>query len=348
MPAQLLAPAPHGRPQPCGGLASPPFGELLGQSPAMRRVFDLIAKVAPANTPVLITGESGTGKELVAIALHHQSGRRARPFVSQNCSALNDNLLESELFGHLRGAFTGAHSDKPGLFAVAHGGTLFLDEVNEMSPALQAKLLRAVQFGELLPVGATQPRRVDVRLISAANQPLKDLVRLGAFREDLYYRLAVFTIELPPLRERREDIPLILSRFVPRCCEANSLPPKRLAPEVMAAFNAYTWPGNVRELENEVQRALILARHEPTIALEHLSAPLREAAEAPVRHRGRRIDGDLATALERLERDMLAEALQRYAWNKSSTARALGISRANLVAKVRKYGLQPSHAAASQ
>jgi len=317
------------------------FDNILGTSYAMRRVFDLITKVTETNTTVIITGESGTGKELVARAIHYNSQRRQANFVIQNCSAFTDSLLESELFGHVRGSFTGAIADKPGLFKVADGGTLFLDEVGDMSPALQVKVLRVLQEGVFVPVGGTQPVEVDVRVISATNQPLEELVEQGRFRQDLYYRLHVFMIELPPLRDRREDIPLLADHFLRICCAENSLAVKRFAPAVMDAFTSYDWPGNVRELENEIERGVVMARDDDAIGLEHISRRIRETATVPLSTRGRRLDGKLSDALQDLERAMLAEGLRRNNWNKSHTAKDLGISRANLVAKVRKYGLEP-------
>ena len=318
------------------------FENIIGNSYAMRRVFDLVSKVTATNTTVLITGESGTGKELIARAIHYNSPRRHKNFVIQNCSVFNDNLLESELFGHVKGAFTGAIADKKGLFEVADGGTLFLDEVGDMSPALQVKVLRVLQEGTFIPVGGTQPKKVDVRVISATNRPLEDLVRKGTFREDLYYRLNVFNIHLPPLRERREDIPLLARHFLELYCTENGLPTKSLDPEVLDAFAIYDWPGNVRELENEMERLVVIARDLPRIAFDHLSPRIRQAAAERKNHRGRRLEGKLSDALQELERAMLAEGLERNNWNKSRTARQLGISRANLVAKVKKYGLRPN------
>jgi len=317
------------------------FENIIGTSYAMRRVFDLIAKVTATNTTVLIAGESGTGKELVARAIHYNSPRRHNNFVIQNCSVFNDNLLESELFGHVRGSFTGAIADKKGLFEVADGGTLFLDEVGDMSPALQVKVLRVLQEGTFIPVGSTQPRHVDVRAISASNRPLEELVNRGTFREDLYYRLHVFQIDLPPLSERREDIALLADHFLRTYCAENKLPPKTFGPDVMDAFAGYAWPGNVRELENEVERLVVMAREQDQITLDHLSPRIRDALGTRASSRGRRLEGKLSDAIQDLERAMLAEGLRRNNWNKSLTARELGISRANLVAKVKKYDLKP-------
>ena len=321
------------------------FENILGTSYAMRRVFELISKVTGTSTTVIITGESGTGKELVARAIHYNSARRQNNFVIQNCSVFNDNLLESELFGHVRGSFTGAVADKQGLFEVADAGTLFLDEVGDMSPALQVKVLRVLQEGTFVPVGSTKPRHVDVRVISATNRPLEDLVKEAAFRQDLYYRLNVFRIDIPPLRDRRDDIPLLAQHFLETYCAENSLALKTFAPEVLDAFTAYPWPGNVRELENEVERLVVMARDEHHVTFEHLSTRIREAAPNRVSTRGRRIEGKLSDAIQDLERAMIAEGLNRNGGNKSLTARELGISRANLVAKVKKYGLgRPSRA----
>ena len=317
------------------------MSQIIGRTAIMDQVFDTIRKVAPTRSNVLITGESGTGKELVAHAIHSLSSTNAGRFVAVNCSAIPETLLESELFGHKKGSFTSACEDKKGLFEMAHGGTLFLDEVGDMSPALQVKVLRVLQEGVFVPVGGTQPVEVDVRVISATNQPLEELVEQGRFRQDLYYRLHVFMIELPPLRDRREDIPLLADHFLRICCAENGLALKRFAPAVMDAFTSYDWPGNVRELENEIERAVIMARDDDEIGPEHISRRIRETATVPLSTRGRRLDGKLSDALQDLERAMLAEGLRRNNWNKSHTAKDLGISRANLVAKVKKYGLEP-------
>jgi transcriptional regulator with PAS, ATPase and Fis domain len=322
------------------------FENIIGASYAMRRIFDLISKVTGTNTTVLILGESGTGKELVARAIHYNSPRRHKNFIIQNCSVFNDNLLESELFGHVKGSFTGAVADKQGLFDVADGGTLFLDEVGDMSPALQVKVLRVLQEGTFIPVGGTKSHNVDVRVISATNRPLEDLVKQGTFRQDLYYRLHVFRIDLPPLRDRRDDIPILAHHFLKTFCAENGLALKTFTPEVLDAFASYPWQGNVRELENEIERLVVMAGDERQIAFEHLSARIRETAPLRLSTRGRRLEGKLSDAIEDLERSMLGEGLRRNRGNKSLTARELGISRANLVAKAKKYGLgRPPHQA---
>jgi len=326
------------------------FENIIGASYGMRRVFDLISKVTGTGTTVLILGESGTGKELVARAIHYNSPRRHKNFIIQNCSVFNDNLLESELFGHVKGSFTGAVVDKQGLFDVADGGTLFLDEVGDMSPALQVKVLRVLQEGTFIPVGGTKSHKVDVRMISATNRPLEELVKQGTFRQDLYYRLHVFRIDLPPLRDRREDIPILALHFLKSFCAENKLALKTFTPEVLDAFGSYLWPGNVRELENEIERLVVMAGEDRQIAFEHLSGRIREATPHRLSTRGRRLEGKLSDAIEDLERSMLAEGLRRNQGNKSLTARELGISRANLVAKVKKYGIghQPHHAKSAQ
>jgi transcriptional regulator with PAS, ATPase and Fis domain len=304
------------------------FGGLIGGSSGMQEVYRLIERVAANDCTVLIRGESGTGKELVANAIHGLSARASGPFVVQNCSAFNDNLLESELFGHVRGAFTGAVSDKKGLFELASGGTLFLDEVAEMSPALQAKLLRVLQDGSFWPVGAATPRQGDARIVAATHRDLEEMVREGRFREDLYYRLNVIAIELPPLRDRRSDIPALASHLLERHGQA------RLSSEALRAICDHDWPGNVRELANELERMTVLASG-PVLGRELLSPRLLEntGAREPVLH------GTLREAVEALEQRMIRSALDDCEGNRSHAAKRLGIARSNLLVKIKSYSI---------
>jgi len=315
------------------------FGNIIGKSRPMQEVFTLLDKVKDASVPVLILGESGTGKELIARAIHYNSPRKERSFVVQNCSAFNDNLLESELFGHVKGAFTGAVRDKEGLFSVADHGTFFLDELGEMSAALQVKLLRVLQQGTFMPVGGTKERKVDVRLITATNRSLADMVADGSFREDLFYRLNLLTIKLPPLRDRREDIPLLADHFLARF-EGERRERRRISAETMRLLTDYPWPGNIRELENEVERCVLMAGDAEVIAPDHLSVHVREGGRV-----GRKAvapSGSLKEAVEALERTMIADALERTGGNKSEAARELGIARSNLIAKAQSYGIAES------
>jgi two-component system, NtrC family, response regulator HydG len=295
---------------------------LVGSSPAMRALHDLIARAAPSPAAVLVTGESGTGKELVARALHAGSPRREQPFVAVNCTALPDTLLESELFGHTRGAFSGATAPRRGLFVEADGGTLFLDEIGDMPPALQAKLLRVLQDGEVRAVGSDTLRRVDVRVIAATNQDLERRVSAGQVRSDLYFRLNVVSIPVPPLRNRREDVPELVERFVARARRRNpAARARRVAPEAVARLAAHAWPGNVRELENVVERLVILAPREE-IGLEDVDrfaprlalgpSPLEVAQESPM-------------TLRELEDAYIGWVIARCGGNKTRAAEVLGI-----------------------
>jgi two-component system response regulator HydG len=305
---------------------------LIAQSPAMQTVLDLVERVAPTDATLLIQGESGTGKEVIAKAVHHASARAARPFVAVNCGAVPEPLLESELFGYMRGAFTGAAVNKLGLFEEADGGTLFLDEVAEMPAALQVKLLRALQSGEVRRLGATQASTIDVRVVSATNGDLAARISQGTFREDLFYRLNVIQIVLPPLRDRREDIPALAEHFLARSATklGRGL---RLAPATLERLLRYPWPGNVRELENAIERATILARGdvvEPDDLPPHVSAGLQlgpsPALPSPM---------TLADA----ERVHILQTLERFGRNHSGAAEALGIGRTTLWRKLKEYGI---------
>ena len=309
---------------------------MIGKSKPMQSLYTLLDKVKNADSTILIHGENGTGKELIAKAIHFNSLRKDKTFVIQNCSAFNDNLLESELFGHVKGSFTGAVKDKKGLFQIADRGTFFLDEVGDTSPTMQVKLLRVIQEGTFIPVGAIEPKRVDVRIIAASNKNLKELVEQGLFREDLYYRLNVINVNVPALRERKEDIPLLAEFFLNQ--GANGGTAKTLTKRALEKLYDYQWPGNVRELQNEIERLLVLSSSDPKIAAEMLSPKILEASEKG-KVQGTRVHGRLKDALEELEREMIKEGLRRTGWNKSKLAKELGISRAGLIMKVEKYGL---------
>ncbi len=313
-------------------------GLIVGQSTAMQNLFALLEKLKESESTVLIQGENGTGKEMVAKAIHFSSARKDKPFVSQNCSALNDNLLDSELFGHVRGSFTGAVRDKKGLFEVADGGTFFMDEVGAMSPSLQVKLLRVLQEGVVVPVGGTEPRSVDVRIIAATNQNLKQMVDNSQFREDLYYRLNVINMVVPALRDRREDVPILVEHFLNKYSRSG-LPRKAFSPQAIETLTAYNWPGNVRQLENEVQRAVVLSGRSDVIDRDVLSPAVTMATSGSFQVR---FSGRLKDAMEHVERQILLEGLRRFSWNKSRLSKELGISRATLIWKIQKYGLSPT------
>jgi DNA-binding NtrC family response regulator len=313
------------------------FHQILGKSKPMQEVFDLIRRVADSTTNVLITGESGTGKELAAKAIHYNSPRREGPFVPVNCAAIPEPLLESELFGHVRGAFTDAKTDKRGLFEEASGGTLFLDEISELPLLLQAKLLRAIQEREIRRVGATRSVSVDVRIIAATNLALAEEVKAKKFREDLFYRLNVIEIRMPPLRERREDIPLLVEAFLKKCAEAGKKPVRGIGESALALMMDYPWPGNVRELENVVERALTLARTE-RILPEDLPPTIRGA-------RGdRRILDEAAERtlpLHDVEKEYIRRILEKTGGNKYQAAQVLGIDRKTLYRKLAEIEGKP-------
>jgi Nif-specific regulatory protein len=284
-----------------------------------------------------VQGETGVGKELIAAAMHYRSRRRAQLFVTQNCAALPENLLESELFGHKKGSFTGAHEDKKGLFEIADGGTLFLDEVSEMPLSLQSKLLRVLQEGEIRPLGAVQEKQVNVRIVAATNRNLEKEVAEGRFREDLYYRLNVFPIRVPPLRERREDIPLLAVHFLARYGTELGKPAAGFSQQTMELLQAYGWPGNVRELENEVQRLVIQIEPGGFVTPELLSPKVRQL-EGLV-DRVKPTKGTLRERMDQLERWLLIEALRAHDNNKTAAAKTLGITREGLHKKLRGHGL---------
>lgn len=313
--------------------------DILGRSPAIKSMLEFIETVAPTEATVLITGESGTGKELVAKAIHAGSDRSSKPLVTVNCAALAENLLESELFGHEKGSFTGAEKRREGRFVQADGGTLFLDEIGEMPLSLQAKLLRALQQGEVQRVGSDKPIEVDVRVIAATNRDLAREAREKRFREDLFFRLNVISLEVPALRQRREDIPLLAASFLERFAARNRKNLKGFAPHTLDAMLRYHWPGNVRELENAVERAVILCRGD-LIGEELLPAHILNAS--PVQEDAPELaDMSLAgLSLDMMEKQVIESTMRQTGANKSETARRLGITRATLHNKLRKYGLE--------
>lgn len=324
------------------------LGAIIGNDPRMRRVYEIIEAVAPSRSTVLMCGESGTGKSLVARAVHQASPRGSGPFVEIACGSIPESLLESELFGYRKGAFTGAHTDKPGRFLAAHGGTLFLDEINSASPALQLKLLRVLQERTFEPVGSNESVQVDVRVLLATNQPLENLVREGLFRQDLYYRINVVSIHLPPLRERRGDIPALADAFVRAFAEREEKRIQGLSADALALLEAYDFPGNVRELEHLIERAVVLSRKdviEPADLPDHLRSGTRSpvlgaAGAAPdAGPAGTWQPMTLREALAEPERRILRQALAFHDGNRQKTAEALGIDRSTLYKKMRALGL---------
>lgn len=302
--------------------------EIIGQSEAIRAVFDLVEKVSSTSANVLIEGESGTGKELVARAIHFQSDRADKPFLAINCGALPESLLESELFGHVKGSFTGAVADKIGYFRSAAGGTLFLDEVGDMPPALQVKLLRALQEREVTPIGSSVPVRFDARIIAATNKRLETEMAEGRFREDLYYRLNVVEIDVPPLRERREDIPVLVEHFISSSARRQGIVEKEVSPAAKELFNNYDWPGNVRELEHVIERALILSGDQ--IDVNDLPAKLTGNTSSAA-------GDDKFKSLDQVEREYILEVLESVSQDKAVAAKILGIDLSTLYRKLKRY-----------
>lgn len=314
------------------------FEGMLGACDAMVSMFATIRKIARSNSTVLIQGENGTGKELIARAIHRRSRRSGDPFMVQNCAAIPADLIESELFGHKKGAFSGAHRDRDGLFVTADQGTFFLDEIGDMPTSLQVKLLRILQDGTFLPVGDDTFRKVDVRIVCATNRDLNALVESGEFRQDLFFRINVINIEAPPLRHRRDDIPLLARHFAAKAARIHGRPKKSVSPEAIEVLVDHNWPGNVRELENEVERAVIMSGNNPEITPEDIA--LRTLPTSNDFRDLRRGDVELPEAIEQLERTMILEGLRRTGWNKTQTAKELGISRRNLIRKVAAYELE--------
>ncbi|MCX6128790.1 MAG: sigma 54-interacting transcriptional regulator [Proteobacteria bacterium] len=314
------------------------FDRMIGKSMAMQDLYRLLERICDSETTVLIQGENGTGKELIAKALHYNSKRKNKRFLVVNCGAFNENLLESELFGHMKGAFTGAVKDKKGLFEAADGGTLFLDEIGDTSMQMQVKLLRVLQEGTFTPVGSTEVRRSSVRVLAATNRNLIEMVKQGEFREDLYYRLNVINVLVPPLRDRKDDIVLLADHFLTKFSKTSNSPKKVIRQECLERLMDHEWPGNVRELENEVERLCVLAGELKEISSDQLSARIKESTRK--KFPGLRVSGNLKDSLEVMEKQMILDGLERTGWNKSKLAKELGISRAGLITKVQKYGLE--------
>lgn len=302
------------------------FSDIIGESSSLKGVFDVVQKVADTNITVLITGESGTGKELIARSIHFNSKRSSKPFLAVNCGALPESLLESELFGHTKGSFTGAITDKQGLFRSAEGGTVFLDEIGEMPPSLQVKLLRALQEHEVTPVGSSVPVNFDARIVAATNRDLEAEVSTGNFREDLFYRLNVVEIGLPPLRERRDDIPLLVRHFSAKAAANQNQPQKPIDEAAFSALKNYSWPGNVRELENTMERAFVLSGGE--ITLNDLPQKLRSSTESDPDNRG---------TLEQVEKHYILEVMDSVDKDKVAAAKKLGIDLSTLYRKLKRY-----------
>jgi DNA-binding NtrC family response regulator len=312
------------------------FQNIIGKSDSMRKVFDIVSHISDFSANVLITGESGTGKELIARAIHLNGGRSDKPFVPLNCAAVPETLLESELFGYVRGAFTDARKDRRGLFQEAHGGVLFLDEISEVPLNIQVKLLRVLEDKVIRPLGSNQPEVVDARIISASNRDLEQLVKEGRFRQDLYYRLNVIRIDLPPLRDRREDIPLLVDHFLAKFADQSKRRVTGIRPEAMASLISYHWPGNIRELEHTIERAVLLGK-EPLVGLDDLPAQLASACASAASLTEAAKKG---YTLRDLEREYIGKVLENVAGNKTEAAKVLGVDRTTLYRKLEEYRLK--------
>jgi two-component system response regulator HydG len=312
------------------------FEGIIGQSAAIQHVITTLRQIAPSNIPVLITGESGTGKELVAQAIHNNSRRAKKQFAPLNCAGLTESILEDELFGHVRGAFTGADRERQGRFEYANGGTLFLDEVGDMPLLMQAKLLRALESGEVVRLGSNEPRHVDVRMISATNRDVTAMVKEGKFREDLYFRIRGAEVHLPSLRERREDIPLLIQHYMHRFAKQMERPVPTVSEEAMAALMRFDWPGNVRQLMNALQNMTVMAEG-GRIEARHLPQEIREAVASTTEQAGGSISG---LSLDQIEKHAIREALRQHAGNRELTAKMLGIGERTLYRKLKEYGIK--------
>ncbi len=314
------------------------FENIIGKSELMLRTFDLVAQVAPSRSTILLQGESGTGKELIAKAIHANSPRKDRPFVPVNTGSMPSDLLESTLFGHVKGAFTSAISSKKGLFEMADRGTIFLDEIGNMSMETQSKLLRVLQDKRFMHLGGVQEIQVDVRVIAATNSDLRQAVKDGKFREDLYYRLNVITIELPPLRNRKEDIPMLAQHFIGKYCEENEKPARTLAPEALRALMDYAWPGNVRELENAIERAVVLSS-QPVITADLFPEDIFSRGDA-LPMLASQPDASLFEIVEDCERRIITAMLERCAWNQTEAAERFHVPLSTLNQKIKRLNIE--------
>ena len=311
---------------------------VIASSPSMRRLFALVGKVIDTKTTILLQGETGSGKELIAKVIHYNGPLKDKPFVAENCGALSENLLESELFGHVRGAFTGAVADKKGLFAMADGGTVLLDEIGELPPSMQVKFLRILQEGQFRPVGGSHFVKVNVRIIASTNRNLEEEVAQGNFRKDLFYRINVFPITIPPLRERKEDIPLLTAYFLDVFAKRFKKPAPRISPRALELLSHYHWPGNVRELQNEIERAFTLAGRNKEISAHFLSKKIYNSNEiGSPPYNG---SGTMQQVIERIEKQMVREALEKTGGNRSRAAGILGITRQGLLNKIKRYHIE--------
>ena len=311
---------------------------LIASSSSMRRLFSLMEKVIDVTTTILIQGETGTGKELIAKVIHYNGPLKDKPFVAENCGAISENLLESELFGHVKGAFTGAISDKKGLFEMADGGTILLDEIGEMPPSMQVKLLRVLQEGQFRPVGASHYVKVNVRIIACTNRNLENEMAQGNFREDLYYRINVFPLNIPPLRERKEDIPILAAHFLKEFAKKFNRALPRLTSNALELISSYGWPGNVRELQNEMERALTLAGSDKEISEKYLSSKIFDPVDNTASELNR--SGTLQEVTKRIEIQMVREALDTAGGNRSHASKLLGITRQGLLNKIKRYEIE--------
>ena len=312
------------------------FSKIIGNSKKMLELFEVLALAAPSDTTMLILGESGTGKELIVNAIHQNSTRVNKPFIKVNCAALSDNLLESELFGHEKGAFTGAHARRLGRFEQAHGGTLFLDEIGDMSPITQTKILRVLQEGEFERVGGEKTIKVDVRIIAATNKNLEEEVKKNNFRLDLFYRLSVVPVNVPPLRDRKEDIPLLAEYFIKKYAEKNQQHIRKISPQVIDLFMRYSWPGNIRELENVIQRAVILCK-EDTLMPEVLPAAFKNLTNIQSHNS---VDSLVGLSIKEVEKELILRTLKQTNHNITRTAEILGITRRGLQYKLNELGIK--------